>query len=587
MHREALKANIYSKNYNAKKREKHYFIFNLLAFLLVILALIVIGWSASKMHTPINNAQVIAISSDPVNLFFYSIRTVSRMLIAIVFSIVFSLIYGAFAAKSRRAEQILIPVLDILQSVPILGYISFTVTAFLSLFPGSMLGPECAAIFAIFTSQAWNITFSFYQSLKTVPLELNEAAYVFKMSAWQKFWRLEVPFAMPNLVWNSVVSMSGAWFFVVASEVINVGSDNIRLPGIGSYIGLALKERNIAAIVYAVIAMSFTIIIYNQLIINPFVAWADRFKTESSKSGDSPTSWILNLFNRSLIIKKLFLPIELLRHFFLYFPPFNWLKIQNCQFNDMKILKKNYADYLWYFISSIAGLYGIYLIYSFLYKTILLEEVWQVMILALYTMTRVVLLIFITSLIWVPIGIYIGLRPKLIKLVDPLIQFLAAFPANLLFPVAVITITKYNLNANIWLSPLLIMGAQWYILFNVISGTASIPNDLKEAAANLNLKGWLFLKKVILPAIAPYFITGAITASGGAWNACIVGEIVSFGDQIIMIKGLGSYIALMTTKADFPRIVLGIGIMSLFVVIFNHFFWQPLYNYTTKKYQIS
>jgi len=581
-----LPARFKARRQEGDKRSRGSLLFNMLAFLLVAGAFVFLAMGFKAISAPISILQSEHISLDPVNLLEYSMRTTLRMLIAMIISVIFALGYASLAAKSKHAEEILVPLLDILQSVPILGYISFTVTGFMLLFPNSMMGAECAAIFAIFTSQAWNMTFSFYQSLKTVPKELLEASVVFKMSKWQRFWRVEVPFGMPGLIGNIAVSMSGSWFFVVAAEVINVGSHNIILPGVGSYISLALAQENISAILYAILAMTLIIITYDQLLLRTLVAWSDKFHYAATNSGHPPRSWVLDLFRRNLLIKKIFLPVIWLADLIIYFPLFARKSDDNNAAQDEEL--NNYSSsfsYLWYFFLALSGFAAIYYLFEFLHKDITLHEVLKVFKLVMITMLRVFVLVFIASIVWVPIGIYIGLNPRITEIMQPIAQFLAAFPANLLFPVAVIFISHYNLNPNIWLSPLIIIGAQWYILFNVIAGASAFPNELKEVTQNLNIKGVLWLRKVMLPAIVPYFITGAITASGGAWNASIVAEVVSWGDKKIAIEGIGSYISAMTVAADFHRIVLGIGVMSLCIAIINHFFWQPLYNFSAEKYK--
>ncbi|MFY9589711.1 ABC transporter permease [Rickettsia endosymbiont of Halotydeus destructor] len=536
------------------------------------------------MTEPLNTLTLDPVSLEYSNLIAYSFRTVLRMMIAMVISLIFTLIYATLAAKNSRLEQILIPLLDILQSVPILGYISFTITAFLALFPSSIMGAECAAIFAIFTSQVWNMIFSCYQSFKTVPEELNDVASVFKMSGWRKFWQIEVPFAIPSLAWNMVISMSSSWFFVVASEVIMVGNNKITLPGIGSYIYLAIEQQNTAAILYAVLAMSLIIILYDQLLLRPLIVWSERFRYETSTGAKSGYSWVLTIFQQSIIIKKLFSPLAFIVKFLLYSSLFNSIAVIN-----PKIVENNHnkvwLNYLWYLTLIFSGAITLFYIGSFL-QNVGWHEIVKVFILASITLLRIVILIILASLFWVPIGIYIGLRPRLTAIVQPFTQFFAAFPVNLLFPIVFIVITKYDLNPNIWLSPLMIVGTQWYILFNVIVGVSALPSDLKDVAKILNVKGLEWWKKVILPAIAPYFIVGAITACGGAWNASIVAEVINFGNQKIVAKGLGSYIAEMTVAADFNKIILGIGVMSLFVVLINRLFWQPINEYSNKRFQL-
>lgn len=554
------------------------FWFDALAFSIVSSFLIIIAWGMAEMSGPIVQLQQSPISLDIANLPDYAMRTTLRMLLAVVASLLFTLAYATLAAKSRKAGQIMIPLLDILQSVPVLGYISFTVTGFIAMFPGSMMGVECAAVFAIFTSQAWNMTFSLYQSLRSIPSDMDEAAVVFRLSGWQKFWKMELPYAMPGLVWNTMVSMSGGWFFVVASEAITVGEQRISLPGIGSYIALAIAEQDMAAIGWAIATMVVVILLYDQLLYRPLVAWSDKFRYEMTANQTAPRSWVLALFGKSRYMRRLFAPLGWLSHVILRIRLFAPAARAPESLPAVRIF-----DYLWYTLLVVTGIVAARHILFFFLTSVSLGDVAQVAFLSGVTLLRVVVLIFIASLIWVPLGVYIGLRPRMAQVVQPLAQFLAAFPANLLFPVAVVLISRYSLNPNIWLSPLMILGTQWYILFNVIAGTTAFPNDLREAAKNLGVKRWLWWRKVMIPGIFPYYLTGALTASGGAWNASIVSEVVSWGDKSYMAEGLGAYIAQRTGAGDLAHIALGVCAMSLTVVLFNKFFWRPLYGLSAKK----
>jgi len=555
------------------------FWFDALAFVIVAGFLVFISWGMSEMTVPIGKLEQSPIGLDIANLPEYAMRTTLRMLMAVIASLIFTLIYATFAAKSRKAGQIMIPILDILQSVPVFGYISFTVTGFIALFPGSMMGVECAAIFAIFTAQAWNMTFSLYQSLTTIPADLEEAAFVFKLSGWQKFWKVELPYAMPGLIWNTMMSMSGGWFFVVASEAITVGNQHYALPGIGSYISLAIEQKDLSAIGWAIATMTIVILLYDQLLFRPLVAWSDKFRYEMTASQDTPKSWVQTLFNKSRLAKKLFRPIGWLSHFILRIRLFK-PTAKTITFTETEV---RLFDYLWYLLLALAGLTMIRHLAAFMITSVEWGDIRHVAFLAMVTLARVIILIIIASLIWVPIGVYIGLKPKLAEIIQPIAQFLAAFPANLLFPVAVVLISRYSLNPNIWLSPLMILGTQWYILFNVIAGASAFPNDLREVSRNFRVRKWLWWRKVMLPGIFPYFLTGAITASGGAWNASIVSEVVNWGDQSYEAVGLGAYIAKMTEAGDYVHIVLGVGMMSMVVVLCNKFFWRPLYEVASKK----
>jgi len=559
------------------------FWFDTLAFALVGSFLIFISWGMTEMAAPIGKLAQEPIDLGVANLPEYALRTTLRMLMAVAVALVFTLCYATLAAKSRKAGQILIPILDILQSIPVLGYIAFTVTGFIALFPRSMAGVECAAIFAIFTSQAWNMTFSFYQSLRTVPHEMNEAAFMFRLSGWQKFWKMELPYAMPGLVWNMMVSMSGGWFFVVASEAITVGNQHILLPGIGSYIATAIAQQDMAAIGYAIATMFVVILLYDQLLFRPLVAWSDKFRYDSTASQDVPRSWVLKLFSKSRWAKKLFLPVVWISRVILRIRLFKPV----AQESRFSASERRLFDYLWYALLGLCGLVALRHMAAFFETSVSWGDVQHVLMLAGLTMARVMVLIVLASLLWVPVGIYIGLRPRLAEAIQPLAQFLAAFPANLLFPVAVVLISRYDLNPDIWLSPLLVLGTQWYILFNVIAGASAFPNDLRDAAKNFRVGGTKWWTKVMLPGIFPYYLTGAITASGGAWNASIVAEVVNWGNKSYTATGLGSYIAQMTQAGDYVHTVLGIGIMALVVVLFNQCFWRPLYDYTSRKLRLD
>jgi NitT/TauT family transport system permease protein len=559
-------------------------VWDAVALVLVIGAMVLIVYGGEQTTLPLSALDVTPVSLDPSNLPLYALRTTMRMLLAIVCSIIFTFIYAALAAKSRRAEMVLIPLLDILQSVPILGFLTFTVVFFLNLFPGQVFGAELACVFAIFTSQAWNMTFSMYQSMRNVPKDLEEASQSFHLSGWQRFWRLDVPFAMPGLIWNTMMSMSGGWFFVVASEAITVGDTTVTLPGIGSYVALAIKEQNLPAIGYAILAMFLVILAYDQLLFRPVVAWADKFRFEQTASASVPTSLVLDLFRRTRALRALTYPFAALNK-----------AISNLRIalpSSLRIRTKpgppsRMVDAAWLAIIIASTGYAAWRIYHYLSATLSPADVVSAVGYGFITLARVVVLIALATLIWVPVGVWIGLRPKLAERIQPLAQFLAAFPANLAFPVFVVVIVRFGLNANIWLSPLMILGTQWYILFNVIAGASAFPTDLREAAGSFHLKGWRWWIKVILPGIFPYYITGAITASGGSWNASIVAEVASWGDTHLTATGLGAYIATATEAGDFPRVVLGIAIMCVLVTLFNRLLWRPLYAFGERRLRLG
>jgi NitT/TauT family transport system permease protein len=553
-------------------------VWDAVAILCVFGALIGVTQVARGTFAPITPS-AIHVSLNPVHLPEYAVRTTLRMFAALVASLLFTFTYGTAAAKSRRAGLVLIPVLDILQSVPILGFLTFTVVFFMQLFPGRVMGLELAAIFAIFTSQAWNMAFSLYQSLRTVPTDLAEAADSFHLSAWQRFWRLEVPFATPGLVWNTMMSMSGGWFFVVASEAVSVGNNTWTLPGIGSYVALALEKQDIRAVVWAILAMLVVILAYDQLLFRPLVAWSSKFRFETTAAATATDPWVLRLVRRT-----------------------RWLAMIGHGFGDtatavggmrLSLRRPRRAaaeqrpsrllDAIWLAMLLLVLAWAVARITQFVAGELTWADLRTAVVLGVFTLTRVVVLMALASLIWVPIGVWIGLRPVWARRAQPVAQFLAAFPANLLFPPFVLGIVFFHLNADIWLTPLMVLGTQWYILFNVIAGAAAYPGDLREAASNFRVGGLLWWRKVILPGIFPYYVTGAITASGGSWNASIVAEVASWGNTKLVAHGLGAYIAQATDKGDMPRVMLGVVVMSVFVVLFNRLLWRPLYAFANRR----
>ena len=541
---------------------------------LVLGVLVLLAWGGSQMARPYQVGEILPLTLDPAYLPYYLLRTTLRMFLALGASLVFACAFAAIAAKYRAAERVMVPLLDILQSIPILGFLSITVTGFIALFPGNLFGVECAAIFAIFTSQAWNMAFSLYQSLRNVPPELREAAAVFQLSGWQRFWRLELPFAMPGLLWNMMMSMSGGWFFVVASEAISVSNQNIKLPGVGSYIALAIEQRDLGAIGFAIGGMLVGIVLYDQLFFRPLLAWADKFRFEEGSSESAPTSWLLTWMRRTDAMSALGARVvRLLERSFLIFR----LQHDGTSIRARRQPGSKALERAWDAALAAAVLIAIWQLGSFIHAEVGWAEVAHVFVLGGITMLRVIVLIALAALVWVPIGIWIGMNPLWAGRLQAAAQFLAAFPANLMFPVAVVFIVKWHLNPNIWLSPLMVLGTQWYLLFNVIAGASTIPTELRYAAHNLGLTGWLKWRRYLLPAVFPSFVTGAITASGGSWNASIVAEYVTWGDTTLQAEGLGSYIAHMTAVGDFPRIALGIGVMCVFVMGMNHFVWRKLY----------
>ena len=523
-----------------------------------------------------------AVSLDPANLPNYAARSTLRMFIALLCSIVFTLIYGYAAARSRRAEKILIPLLDILQSVPVLGFLSITVTAFIALFRGSLLGLEAASVFAIFTGQAWNMTFSFYQSLRTLPHELDEMSRLYRLSRWERFTRLELPSSVIGLVWNGMMSFGGGWFFLAASEAISVLNHSYTLPGLGSYVAAAVAARDMHALAWAVFTMVVLILAIDQFFWRPLVTLADMYKLETN-AGEVARFWVVDLWRAARLpayFAKLFTP----------FTVFVDRRLSNAtSFRIDRGTRHQVRTQDYFYDAGLLCVTAALLIAAvrFVFKEVTLAELGHAALLGLATAARVLFLIIAGTAVWTPIAVAIGFNKKLAELSQPVVQVLASFPANFVFPFATLVFLKLGISLN-WGSILLMaLGAQWYLLFNMIGGAQSIPNDLREMAASIGLHRLGAWRKLIGPGIFASWVTGAITASGGAWNASIVSEVVSWGNTKLTANGLGAYIADATTKGDWPRIVLGVGLMSIFVVGFNRLLWRRLYSLAETKYRIA
>ncbi len=555
-----------------------------LLLILVFSVLFFLGWASQQMATPYSLGEPLPISLDPGQLPFYASRTVLRMFIALTLSIAFTFVVGALAAKNQRAEQVIIPAIDVLQSVPVLSFLAITITGFIHLFPGSLLGPECASIFVIFTAQVWNMTFSFYQSLKSVPADLHEVASMFQLSAWQRFWKVEVPCTLSGLLWNMMMSMSASWFFVVVSEAIVVAHQDIRLPGVGSYIALAIEQKDVQAVGYAIFTMVVVIFIYDQILFRPLIAWSEKFKMESSGE-EEYQSWFIDLIRRSRLIKHVDTGWHILKDAMVNV---QWLSHRTPKaVKEIDFNRQWHMDWIWNVIVLLVVITSAWLLFAYILSAVSQHEIFHAFLLGAATGTRVIVLIMLSSLLWIPVGVWIGQRPGIAQKIQPVIQFAAAFPANLFYPLFVIAIVRFNLSVEIWVTPLMILGTQWYILFNVIAGASMIPRDLCLVADNFGVTGWQWWRRLALPAIFPFYITGAITAAGGAWNASIVAEYVSWGNTSLKATGLGEYIQASTLAGDFHKIALGTAMMCIYVLIFNHLIWRPLYRLAQDRFNFN
>ncbi|HEV3380017.1 MAG TPA: ABC transporter permease subunit [Trebonia sp.] len=524
-----------------------------------------------------------AISTDPADLPYYAVRSLVRMFAALILSIIFTFVYATAAARLKRAEKVLLPILDILQSVPVLGFLSVTVTAFINLFPGSELGLECASIFAIFTSMAWNMTFAFYHSLISQPRDLDEASRILRLTKWQRFWRLDVPSGMIPLVWNGMMSFGGAWFFLAASESISVLNHHYALPGIGSYAAAAIEQGNLGEVGIAIAVMIVMVVGVNFFFWRPVTAWAERFRVEESESAEKPRSLVLDFLRRSQLPEQISRPLKPVgraldkatRPFGLAEYPLATSKV-----------KQRTADVFFAGVVTVVVAYGAWEAFGYVRATTGLGEFGYAFALGAATFARVICLTVVATVVWVPIGVWIGMNPKVTRLAQPVVQILASFPANFLFPFATVIFVAWHIPLNFGAILLMALGAQWYILFNVIAGASAIPSDLREAMTSLGVRGWLRWRTFILPAIFASYVTGGITAAGGAWNASIVAEVVSYGNNHLTATGLGAYIAQATATGNFPKILVGIAVMSVYVVAANRLIWRRLYKLAERRYSL-
>jgi NitT/TauT family transport system permease protein len=524
-----------------------------------------------------------SVSTDPSHLPYYAARSLLRMFIALGLSVTFTFVYGTAAARSRRARIVLLPLLDILQSVPVLGFLTITVTFFIALFPHSILGLECASIFAIFTSQAWNLTFSFYHSLVSQPKELDEAARMFRLTKWERFWRLDVPSSMIGLVWNGMMSFGGGWFFLAASEAITVRHHSYALPGIGSYVATAEAEGKLNDVLIAIGVMIVMVVGVNVLFWRPLVAWAERFRIETSESTDQPRSITLDLLRRSRlpggIGRRLRPAVRLLDR---VTRPFGLAEYPL----DDDSGRRRAGDVVFLLILVAAVGFGVYRGGSYIERTVGFGQFPHCFSLGFLTLLRVVVLVVFATVVWVPIGVRIGMSARLSRFAQPVVQVLASFPANFLFPFAVVFFIHSGISLDYGGIALMALGAQWYILFNVIAGASSIPTDMRELCDQFRLPWPQRWRQMILPAVFPSYVTGGITAAGGAWNASIVAEIVTYRHHTLVASGLGSYITEASGAGDLAKVLTGVVVMSFYVVVVNRLLWRRLYTLAETRYSL-
>lgn len=531
-----------------------------------------------------------SISTKISNIPFYMLKSVGRMTAAYILSLIFTLIYGHIAAHNKKAERIMIPILDILQSIPVLSFLPAVLIGLMSLFPEHNIGVELASIVLIFTSQAWNMTFSFYDSTKRMPTDLNEAANVFGLNKWQKFRTLELPFGMMGLVWNSMMSWAGGWFFLMTCEMFTMNGRTYALPGIGSYLQVAANQGNYKALAWGIAALILVIVLLDQLIWKPLNVWADKFKMELTQT-EVPHSKLLTLLRRSAVVgfleEKIFKKIRLL---------FGEKLDRLINKRKKKVAKReesanstNLGLIIKWIIRIIAIVIFIYLAFS---ASKLIMQLSMKEILSLFpavgaTLLRVIAAQIIAIIWTVPVGVAIGMNKKLAKILQPIVQIAASVPATAIFPVLLLFLINKIGGLNIAAVLLMLMGTQWYILFNVIAGAMAIPEDLKAAAQTFGITGIKKWKVLILPAIFPYLITGMITAAGGCWNASIIAEYVTFGGKTVTTVGLGALISESTASGNFAMLLTSTLTMAIVVVVFNKLIWNRLYKLAQEKFKIE
>lgn len=544
-----------------------------------------VGWLLPSVGAPIGpDGMPSTVSTDLRNLPYYALRSVFRMAIALIFSLVFTFVYGLAAARSKRLGKVLIPLLDILQSVPILGFLSATVAIWLALFPGSELGVEAASIFAIFTSQAWNMTFSFHRSLLSEPQELDEAVRNLRLTRWQRFWTLDVPNSMIPLIWNMMMSVGGGWFFLTASEVISVGNRDYALPGIGSFVATASAEEKPGKVACAIVTMVLIVVVIDVLVWKPLTAWAEKFRITNNASETPKKSAVLTVIRQSHIdkwIATLLTPIKdgldrVMRVFGR--TGARW---------TAPAKRRRTGDLVFDVAVGAIVVFGAYQLLSSIAQKTGFGELGHAFGLGFITFLRVLLLTIVCSVIWVPIGAIVGMNPRISRFAEPLVQVLSSFPANFIFPFITMWFVAWNIDIN-WGSILLMaLGTQWYILFNVIAGASAIPNDLLEMTHNMGLSTWMRWKKLILPSVFGSWVTGGITAAGGAWNASIVSEVVSYGRHTLTAGGIGAYITQATAENNGMKVLIGVVVMAVFVVGANRLFWTPLENLADTRFALN
>ncbi len=551
-------------------------IFVLAALLAVLYGMLIVG----RQWTDVLRPQVV-IDLSPWALPKYTFFSLIRGLLAYGFSLLFTLVYGYVAAYNKRAERVMLPVLDILQSLPVLAFLPGLVLAFVALFPGTNVGLEIACIIMIFTGQAWNMTFSFYSSLRGIPVEMREVAGIHKFTWWRRFTQLELPFSMIGLVWNSMMSMAGGWFFLMVTEAFTLENHDFRLPGVGSYMAVAAKEGNVAAMTFGVIAMVAMIVLVDQVIWKPIVVWSDKFKFEETTIGTRRESFILNLLRSSRVAAR----VGAFGMRFLGFVDSFFERAAQPQFAPREISRRigSYAVLL--ILAAVSAL-GALKLFG-LIASVPGGQWWDIGMRAGATFLRVLAALVLATLWTIPAGVAIGRNERLARVLQPMVQTAASFPAPMLFPVVVVVLHRFGVSFEIGAMLLMMLGTQWYILFNTIAGAMAIPADLLEATSMYRLGTVERWRRLILPSLFPYLVTGWLTAAGGAWNASIVAEYENYSATTYVAYGLGSAISTATNDGNFALLAASAATMVIIVVGMNRFVWKRLYAVAQDKFSLN
>jgi len=510
----------------------------------------------------------------------YAGYSLLRIALAYVLSLLFAVTYGYIAAYRPRAERFMIPLLDVLQSIPVLSFLPGVMLAMSALFPGRQLGVELGAVLLIFTGQVWNMAFSFYASLKSIPREMHEAATIYRFNWWQRFLQIELPFATIGLVWNSMMSVAGAWFFLMACEQFG----DFRLPGLGSYLQAAADNGDTRSIFWGILTMVAVIVLIDQFVWRPVIAWSEKFKMEQVESASAPTSWVLDLLQRSrgvaLLRKRAIRPLreQMIRQF----APRHEVRSESVGDNHA-------ASWLWRAVGiAVLSSIGYAVVHVVMILTGLRgSEFHQIGIGLAATFLRVNLTLVLGALWTIPVGVAIGFNPRLARIAQPLAQIAASVPATALFPVVLLVLIRLGGGLGVGSIVLLLLGTQWYILFNVIAGAMAIPTDLKEAASVFGIWGWERWRTLILPGIFPFLVTGMITASGGAWNASIVAEYFHFKGQTYSTVGVGAMISAATDAKNFDLLLASTIALAAVVVSTNRLVWRRLYRLAETRFKLE